>query len=104
MNNLTSLHEEVQAIERDVDTYVTKKLRSTSPKGVFGYGDVIFPKEVDEEMMPVLVTFRGDGDGIYPVRTSAPGWWDPRDFKWEYLSQRERELVLDEMCPEGVIQ
>jgi hypothetical protein len=104
MNDLTSLHEEVQAIERDVDALMGGRLRSTSPKGVFGYGEVSFPKEVDEEMMPVLVTFRGDGDGIYPVRTSAPGSWDPRDFKWEYLSQRERELVLDEMCPEEVIQ
>lgn len=77
---------------------------STSPRGVFGYGVVEFPKEVDDEMMPVQVTFYGDGDGIYPVKTSAPGWWDPRDFKWEYLSERERQLVLDEMCPEGAIQ
>ena len=81
-----------------------RDLRSTSPRGVFGYGVVEFPKEVDDEMMPVQVTFQADGDGIYPVKTSAPGWWDARDFKWEHLSERERRLVLDEMCPEGAIQ
>lgn len=80
------------------------RFRSTSPRGVFGYGTAEFLRVVDGEMMPVHVTFQGDGDGIYPVKTSAPGWWDPCDFVWRKMSAGERQAVLDEMCPEGAIQ